>query len=150
MSSCVPSHMGTVEARWDLRLVPRPSSWNALSLPPVGDYSWALPGDNFRGNRCTQSILPMGTLRSSSEYCISSRLLLKGLCPAMVSRRPCPGAACGPGVCCSVASLKDTHATLRRETLNKLQEEKIRSPHFPRTQGLPHFGNVLILNLSPP
>lgn len=50
---------------------------------------------------------------------------------------------------CSAAPLKDTHATRGGETLNKLQEEK--NPFSPLSQnpGLPHFGNMLVLTLSP-
>lgn len=65
---------------------------------------------------------------------------------------PCPE-PCGAGV---VEGSAATLPLLRRlgqpseeETLNKLQEEQIHSPTFPEPKGLPHFRDVLFLNLSP-
>lgn len=81
----------------------------------------------------------MGKLRASCRHCFSSRLLLE--CCVLH----------GGARCLLPCGLPQGHfCNTGGEILNKLQEEKPFSPHFPRTQGLPRVGNVLILNLSPP
>lgn len=134
----------------------RPSLWNAFSLLPVCDPSWSLPGDKLPAKQACpahfadgESEVFLGTLhliKASPERCVTSR----GQTRASATLALGPAAAWGAGVRGSVTFLKDTCGTPGGETLNKLQEEKIRSPHFPRTQRLPRFGDVLILNLSPP
>lgn len=116
-------------------------------LSPSCQYvSTASLDGNFHSNRCARSAdgeteVFAWTLHLIKLLLKGWRLAVCGLTRAGGTSRSRDPPQCGLSQGC--------WATSGREILNKLQENKACSPHFPRTQGPPCFGNVLVLNLSP-
>lgn len=99
-----PSHVGMVEVRWGSVAWPRPacemlSPSHSLPPPPPPRQN-VTTASHFQGQLPGQQVRPAhladGELRSSSRHCMLSRLLLKGLCPAVADQaQRCPR----PGPC---------------------------------------------------